>query len=65
MKRNLKRVGKFISIFYPRSIYKILAHFYSLTNYKGRSEELISIIADKKFYCFLELGVWTGVMDFQ
>ena len=32
MKKNLRRISKFISIFHPYNMYKILAKLYSLTN---------------------------------
>ena len=60
MKRNLRRVGRFISIFYPRNIYKILAKLYSMTNDLSgtRTDEIIRIISDKKYKNYLEVGVW-------
>ena len=62
MKRILRRVGRFLSIFYPRNIYKILVILYSITNDLSgtRTNELIKIIGDKKYKNYLEVGVWQG-----
>ena len=62
MKRNLIRVGRFISIFYPRNIYKIFVKLYSMTNDLSgtRTENIIKVISDKKYKNYLEVGVWQG-----
>lgn len=62
VKRNLKRFKKFISLLYPRNIYKILAFLYSNTDDLAgtRTEILISVIDNKKYKTFLEAKVWQG-----
>ncbi len=61
MKRTIRLITHFISIFKPRSIYEIIVLLYSVTNNKaGRTSELIRIIEENSFNSFLEVGVWQG-----
>ena len=55
------RIIKFISIFKPRNIYKIIVQLYEITTDKSnRTTELIRIIAENNYNSFLEVGVWRG-----
>ena len=62
MERILRRFGRFISIFYPRNVYKILLKLYSMTNELSgtRTDEIIKVIGDKNYKNYLEVGVWQG-----
>lgn len=58
MKKFVRRVIMLIQFFFPRNIRKILDGLYQMTIESSRTQELINIIGDKKFKCFLEVGVW-------
>jgi hypothetical protein len=62
MKRAIRRIINFISIFKPNSIYKIIVHLYLITNTKeaNRTREIIRIIEKKDYNSFLEVDVWRG-----
>lgn len=62
MKKFFIRLTKFVSIFYPRNIYKILARLYSMTDglEEGRTIELKRIIQEDDYTTFVEVGVWEG-----
>jgi SAM-dependent methyltransferase len=61
MGKALKRIQKFISIFYPKNIYRLLAYIYSKTSPPiDRTNELISVIKENKYINFIEVGVWEG-----
>jgi tRNA G46 methylase TrmB len=55
------KIIKFLSIFKPRNIYKIITLLYSFTNdIPGRTSELNRIIEENDYNSFLEVGVWRG-----
>jgi len=61
MKKLFLRIIKFILIFKPRNIYKIITLLYSFTTDEhGRTSELITIIEENDYNSFLEVGVWQG-----
>jgi hypothetical protein len=62
MKKQFMRIIKFISIFKPKNIYKIVTRLYSMTIDKPpeRTSEIIRIIEENDFSSFLEVGVWRG-----
>ena len=62
MKKFFIRLRKFVSIFYPRSIYKIITRLYSMTDEleEGRTIELKRIIQESNYTTFVEVGVWKG-----
>jgi len=63
MKKQFMRIIKFISIFKPKNIYKIIIRLYSITtdnSGRTRTTELIKIIAENDYNSFLEVGVWQG-----
>jgi hypothetical protein len=61
MGRALKRIQKFISIFYPKSIYRLLVYIYSKTSPPiDRTTELILVIKQNEYISFIEVGVWEG-----
>ena len=59
-KKTLPKFRKFVSMFYPKNISKIITKVHSLTIESGRTSELIEIIEEKKYNTFLEVGVWQG-----
>ena len=61
MKRNIRRIGKFILIFFPRNIYRILVHLYLIAVKEDtRTNQLIRVIREKNYNSYLEVGVWQG-----
>jgi len=58
MKKNIIRITKFLSIFHPRNMYKIIIKNYSFTI--DRTTELIRVIKENEFSSFLEVGVFRG-----
>jgi tRNA G46 methylase TrmB len=60
MKRIIRLIINFISIFKPSSIYKILVHLYGISKKANRTTEIIRIIEENNYNSFLEVGVWQG-----
>ena len=60
MKRKPKRVGRLISIFFPRNILKILNKLESMTFSIDRTEELSRLIKSRDVKFFVEVGVYNG-----
>jgi hypothetical protein len=58
--KNIKRIGKFIAIFFPKNIYRSFAIIYSKLYPTTRTMELIQVIKDNGYKSFIEVGVWEG-----
>lgn len=60
LQKNIRRIRRFMSIFFPRNMYKILNHLYYMTTETTRTQELIKVIKEEGYSTFLEVGVWKG-----
>ena len=60
MKSIIAKLSKIISIFHPKSIYRLVEMVHFKLNQPDRTSELIDIIQNKDYHSFLEVGVFLG-----